>query len=66
MGIVTNVSEDNRSNRLGENTCYTIRYYTPNIRKSLKDVYIIEDNYMWVKIKILYIRNIIAKKFHIV
>ena len=32
-----------------ENTCYTIRYYTPNIRKSLKDVYIIEDNYMWVK-----------------
>ncbi len=62
MGIVTNVSEDNRSNRLGENTCYTIRYYTPNIRKSLKDVYIIEDNYMWVKIKdIVYKKHNSAK-----
>ncbi len=51
LGMVTNISEDNREGRLGNNTNYTIRYYTPKNRTSLKDVYILDDDYMWVKIK---------------
>ena len=51
MGMVSNITEDNRENRLGENTNYIIRYYTPNNRKVLKDVYIIDEDYMWIKIK---------------
>ena len=51
LGLVTRIDEDNRENRLGNNTCYTVRYYTPNGRKKFKDVYIIDDNYMWIKIK---------------
>ena len=51
LGMVSNLTEDNREERLGSNINYVIRYYTPNNRKVLKDVYIIDDNYMWVKIK---------------
>lgn len=51
MGIVTNVSSDDRAGRLGKNTNYTIRYYQPGNRKKLKDVYLIDEQYMWVKIK---------------
>jgi len=51
MGIVTNITTDERPERLGSNTNYTIRYYMPNNRSKLKDVYFIDDNYMWVKIK---------------
>lgn len=51
MGMVASVNEDNREGRLGDNTNYCVRYYTPNIRKKLKDVYEIDDEYMWVKIK---------------
>lgn len=51
LGKVGNVMEDNREGRLSENTCYVIRYYEPNNRTKLKDVYVIDDNYFWVKIK---------------
>ncbi len=51
LGIVTNVSKDNRDNRLSNNTCYTIRYYDPGARTKLKDVYIKEGEYLWIKIK---------------
>lgn len=51
LGMVTNITEDTRENRLGDNPNYTVRYYSPNTRKTLKDVYIIDDDYMWVKIK---------------
>lgn len=51
LGIVTNITNDNRENRLSENTNYVIRYYEPNNRKSLKNTYIIDEKYMWVKIK---------------
>ena len=36
------ISEDNREGRLGNNTNYIIRYYTPKNRTSLKDVYILD------------------------
>ena len=51
MGMVSNVTTDNREGRLGQNVNYVIRYYTPNNRKILKDVYIIDEDYMWIKIK---------------
>lgn len=51
MGIPSTVSEDNRENRLGKNTNYTIRWYTPNGRTQRKDVYKISDNMFWFKIK---------------
>lgn len=51
LGMVTNITEDTRENRLGDNPNYTVRYYSPNIRKTLKNVYIIDEDYMWVKIK---------------
>lgn len=51
LGIATSVNTDDRDGRLGKNTSYCIRYYTPKERTRLKDVYIIEDGYMWFKIK---------------
>lgn len=51
MGMVSNITTDNREGRLGQNVNYVIRYYTPNNRKILKDVYIIDEDYMWIKIK---------------
>ena len=51
LGMVTNISEDNREGRLGTNTNYVIRFYEPKNRTSLKDVYILKDGYMWFKIK---------------
>lgn len=51
MGIATTVSEDCRDSRLGDNTNYTIRWYTPSGRTQRKDVYFIKDNYMWFRIK---------------
>lgn len=50
LGMVTRINEDNRENRLGSNVCYTVRYYTPKNRRKLKDVYLIDDDYMWIKI----------------
>lgn len=51
LGIATTISEDNRDGRLGTNTCYTVRYYTPNGRTCRKDFYIVKDGYFWVRIK---------------
>ena len=51
LGIVTRVNSDNREGRLSSRTCYTIRWYTPNSRTSLKDVYVIDSDFMWVKIQ---------------
>lgn len=51
MGIVSSVMEDNRDNRLGKNICYTIRWYAPEGRTQRKDVYKIDDNFFWVRIK---------------
>ena len=50
LGIVTRIDEDNRENRLGKNTCYTLRFYTPN-KKKIKDLYIVEEDMLWIKIK---------------
>jgi len=51
MGIAAVVNEDNRKNRLGKNTNYTIRWYTPKSKTKRKNVYEIKDGYMWFKIK---------------
>ncbi len=51
LGIATTVGTDNRDGRLGKNTSYCIRYYTPKEKTQLKNVYIIECGYMWFKIK---------------
>lgn len=51
MGIVTTVNEDNRDGRLGTHTNYTVRWYTPNGRTYTSGIYIIDDDFFWVKIK---------------
>lgn len=51
MGIVTSVGIDAREGRLGNNTCYTIRWYEPNGKTQRKDVYKIDDDFFWVRIK---------------
>nr|DAI07830.1 MAG TPA: anaerobic ribonucleoside triphosphate reductase [Caudoviricetes sp.] len=51
LGMVCHIDEDNRPNRLGKNTCYTIRYYTTANKTKMKDIYILDDEYFWVKIK---------------
>ena len=51
MGIASSVMEDNRDNRLGNNICYTIRWYTPEGKTQRKDVYKIDDNFFWIRIK---------------
>ena len=51
MGMCYTLDQDNRDGRLGTNTCYTVRYYTPNGKTKYIDRYIIEDGYMWFKIK---------------
>lgn len=50
LGIAYTISEDNREGRLSDETCYTIRYYTPEGRTKRKDVYIIDEDYTWIKI----------------
>lgn len=51
LGLVCRVNEDNRENRLGTNVCYTVRFYTPGNKTKMKDVYILDDEYFWMKIK---------------
>ena len=51
LGLVTKVYVDDRKNRLSENVCYTIRWFTPNGKTKRKDSYVIENGYMWIKIK---------------
>lgn len=52
LGTTVNITADEREGRLGDNPCYTVRWYsTDTPRKTLKDVYLSDDNYMWVKIK---------------
>lgn len=51
LGISTTITEDSRDGRLGQNPCYTVRYYTPGLRTHIKDLYIIDGGYMWFKIK---------------
>lgn len=51
MGIPTTVREDNREGRLGKNTSYTIRWYTPEGRTKREGVYKIEDGMFWFKIE---------------
>lgn len=51
LGKVTNtVFKDDREGRLGENTNYCIRIYAPT-NTHYKNQYIIDDNYMWVRVK---------------
>lgn len=51
MGIASNVNEDNREGRLGKNTNYTIRWYTPNGKTQRDGVYKVSDGMFWFKIK---------------
>lgn len=52
LGIPVSVNEDNREGRLGTNTCYTVRMYSaPAHKNGYKDVYKLDDNYIWFKIK---------------
>lgn len=51
MGIVSSINIDTREGRLSHNPVYTIRWYSPGNRTKMKDVYVIEDDTMWVKIK---------------
>ena len=51
MGIASTTMVDERKGRLGINPNYTIRWYTPEGRTKRKDVYIIDDNYFWFRIK---------------
>lgn len=51
LGVATKIYVDNREGRLSDNCCYTIRWFTPNGRTKRKDSYIVDDDYMWIKIK---------------
>lgn len=51
MGIASTISVDDREGRLGTNPNYTVRWYTPEGRTKRKDIYIIEDGYIWFRIK---------------
>lgn len=51
LGIATKIYTDERENRLSSNPCYTIRWFTPEGRTKRKDSYILDDDYMWIKIK---------------
>lgn len=51
MGIASTFGCDDREGRLGTNTNYVIRWYTPNGRTKRKDVYIVDDEYFWFRIK---------------
>lgn len=51
MGIPTTILKDDREGRLWKNTNYTIRWYTPEGRTQRKDVYKIEGDNFWFKIK---------------
>lgn len=51
MGIVTTVNEDNRAARLGDHTNYIIRWYSPDGKTQRKDIYKIDHDNFWVKIK---------------
>lgn len=51
LGMGVRINEDNRDGRLGKNTCYCVRYYTHGLKTKQKDVYIIDDNYIWFKIQ---------------
>lgn len=51
LGTTARVNVDERDGRLGDNPNYCVRFYTPSTRNKLKDVYIIDDNYIWFKIK---------------
>jgi hypothetical protein len=52
LGTTINVTEDNRENRLSENTCYVVRWYEPDAQKTkYEGVYIMDDDYMWFRIK---------------
>ena len=51
MGIASNVNEDSRDGRLGKNTNYTVRWYTPNGRTQRDGVYKVSDGTFWFKIQ---------------
>lgn len=51
LGMVTKVYSDNRKGRLSNLTNYVIRWFTPRGRTRRKDSYILDDKYMWIKIK---------------
>lgn len=51
LGLVTKIYIDSRENRLGTNVNYSIRWFTPNGRSQRKNSYILDDDYMWIKIK---------------
>jgi anaerobic ribonucleoside-triphosphate reductase len=51
LGIPVRVDEDNREDRLSTNTCYTLRWYDPNGKRTKhKDIYIMDNEYFWFKI----------------
>ena len=51
LGLVTKIYVDSRDGRLGSNLNYSIRWFTPKGKTKRKDSYILDDEYMWIKIK---------------
>ena len=51
LGVATKIYKDERESRLGNNINYTIRWFAPNGKTKRKDSYILDNDYMWIKIK---------------
>lgn len=51
LGMGVRINKDEREGRLGSNPCYCVRYYTYGLKTKQKDVYIVDDNYVWFKIQ---------------
>lgn len=51
LGMGVRINKDEREGRLGSNPCYCVRYYTHGLKTKQKDVYIVDDNYIWFKIQ---------------
>ena len=45
LGLITKIYTDSREERLSDNNCYTIRWFTPNGRTKRKDSYILNNNF---------------------
>jgi len=65
LGISVNITEDNRENRYeNSKTSYTVRWYQPDDSKTqYKDVYKLDDKYMWFKIKDIKIEHKTANAY---
>lgn len=51
LGITTKLYVDEREGRFSSNPCYTVRWFTPKGITKRKNSYILDDEYMWIKIK---------------